>query len=81
MNKIVLNASALLAVLNGESGAEKFTPELLSTATCSTVNLAEVQGKLVSRGLLPRDAWEATRSPVLDTAALRQNTPRLPEIL
>jgi ribonuclease VapC len=69
MNKIVLDASALLAVLNAESGAERLTPELLSTATCSTVNLAEVQAKLVSRGLLPRDAWEATLSPILDTAA------------
>jgi ribonuclease VapC len=69
MNKIVLDASALLAVLNRESGAEKLTPELLSTTTCSTVNLAEVQAKLVSRGLLPRDAWEATLSPILDAAA------------
>jgi ribonuclease VapC len=69
MNKIVLDASALLAVLNGEPGAERLTPELLNTATSSTVNLAEVQGKLVSLGLAPGDAWEATLSPIQEAAA------------
>ncbi len=68
MNRIVLDASALLALLNRESGAEKLTPELLSTAISSTVNLAEVHGKLVERGLSPRDAWEATLSPVREAA-------------
>lgn len=60
MNRIVLDASAILAVLNREPGSDKLTPELLSNAACSTVNLAEVQGKLVGKGLTPRDAWEAT---------------------
>ena len=69
MNKIVLDASALLAVLNREPGADRLTPELLSTATSSTVNLAEVQGKLVSMGLAPGDAWEATLSPIREAAA------------
>lgn len=64
MNSIVLDASALLAILNGEPGADKLTPQLLSAATSSTVNLAEVHGKLVDRGLDPRDAWEATLSPI-----------------
>lgn len=64
MNRVVLDASALLAVLNGEPGADKLTPELLSSATASTVNLAEVHGKLVGRGLDPRDAWEAAISPI-----------------
>ena len=69
MNRIVLDASALLAVLNRESGAEKLTPELLSSAISSTVNLAEVHGKLVERGLSPRDAWEAALSPVREAAS------------
>lgn len=64
MSEIVLDASALLAVLNREAGADKLTPQLLSAATSSTVNLAEVHGKLVERGLSPRDAWEATVSPI-----------------
>jgi PIN domain nuclease of toxin-antitoxin system len=41
MNRVVLDASALLAILNQEPGAEQLTPELLSTAASSTVNLAE----------------------------------------
>ena len=57
MSKIVLDASALLAVLNQEPGSEKLTPELLSQAVISTVNLAEVQAKLVERGVDPDDAW------------------------
>lgn len=68
MNSIVLDASVLLAVLNGEAGADKLTPQLLSASTSSTVNLAEVQGKLVDRGLSPRDAWEATLSPIGEAA-------------
>jgi ribonuclease VapC len=68
VSKIVLDASALLAVLNSEAGAEKLTPQLLSVATSSTVNLAEVQGKLVSRGIKPDEAWEATISPIREAA-------------
>jgi ribonuclease VapC len=69
MNRIVLDASALLAVLNREPGADKLTPQLLSSATSSTVNLAEVQSKLVARGLRPDDAWEATLSPIREAMA------------
>lgn len=66
MNKIVLDASALLAVLNGETGADKLTPELLSSALSSTVNLAEVQSKLVDWGLAPDRAWAAAMTPVAE---------------
>jgi ribonuclease VapC len=69
MNRIVLDASALLAVLNREPGADKLTPQLLNLATSSTVNLAEVQGKLVNRGLSPQEAWEATLSPIREPTA------------
>jgi ribonuclease VapC len=64
MSRVVLDASALLAILNQEPGSERLTPELLSAAAISTVNLAEVHGKLVSRGLRPDDAWEAALSPI-----------------
>jgi ribonuclease VapC len=64
MNRIVLDASALLALLNGEPGADKLTVELLNRATSSTVNLAEVQAKLVARGIAPEDAWEAAQSGI-----------------
>jgi PIN domain nuclease of toxin-antitoxin system len=64
----VLDASALLALLNNEPGADKLTPELLSNATSSTVNLAEVQTKLVSEGGNPDEAWEDTLSPISEAA-------------
>ena len=68
MNRVVLDASALLALLNNEPGSETLTPELLSNATSSTVNLAEVQTKLVSEGGDPDEAWEDTLSPIRETA-------------
>ena len=64
MSSIVLDASAVLAVLNREPGWDKLTPELLNQAVGSTVNLAEVQTKLVDKGVPPDDAWEATISPL-----------------
>ena len=64
MNRIVLDASAILAVINGEPGAEKLTSDLLARAVGSAVNLAEVQTKLVSRGWTSNEAWEDATSPV-----------------
>lgn len=69
MNRIVLDASALLAILDREPGGEKLTPELLSWAVTSTVNLAEVHGKLVEQGLSSDDAWEATVSPIREAVS------------
>ena len=77
MNRIVLDASALLAILNQEPGADRLTPELLSTASSSTVNLAEAQGKLVDRGINPDDAWEATLSPIREAVAFSPEHARL----
>jgi ribonuclease VapC len=64
VSKVVLDSSALLALLNREPGAERLTAELLSIAACSTVNLAEVHSKLVSRGMSENDAWQAALSPL-----------------
>jgi PIN domain nuclease of toxin-antitoxin system len=77
VSRIVLDASALLAVLNREPGAEKLTPDLLSTAVSSTVNLAEVQSKLVSRGIKPDEAWEATISPIREAAVFTDQQARI----
>ena len=77
MNRIVLDASALLALLNQEPGSEKLTPELLRVATTSTVNLAEVHSKLVNRGLPPDDAWEATLGPINEAAPFTSEHARL----
>jgi PIN domain nuclease of toxin-antitoxin system len=65
----VLDASALMAVLNSEPGAEKLTPQILSTAVTSTVNLAEVHGKLIQRELSPDDAWAAANGAIHETIA------------
>ncbi|HEV2104029.1 MAG TPA: type II toxin-antitoxin system VapC family toxin [Candidatus Acidoferrum sp.] len=73
MNRVVLDASALLAILNQEPGAETFTPELLSGAIMSAVNLAEVHGKLVGRGVPPDGAWDAVVS------LIREAVPFTPE--
>ena len=66
MNRIVLDASALLAILHEEPGAEMFKQEfeLLENATMSTVNVAEAYGKLVGSGIGAEDAWEAVIAPV-----------------
>ena len=77
MSRIVLDASAVLALLNNEPGAGKLTPALLSTATCSTVNLAEVQTKLVSAGGNPEEAWEDTLSPIRDAAPFTAQQARI----
>jgi ribonuclease VapC len=57
MNKTVLDASAIFAILFEERGAEKLTDEILQGAVISTVNLAEVQTKLVRMGHDPEKAW------------------------
>lgn len=77
MSRIVLDASALLAILNQEAGADRLTAELLSGAVASTVNLAEVQAKLVNRGLPPDDAWEATLSPIREAVSFTSEHARL----
>src|SRR5258708_33579748 len=64
MNRIVLDASAILAAINSEPGAEKLTADLLARAVGSADNLAEVQTKLVSRGWSSEQAWEDGTSPV-----------------
>lgn len=50
MIKNVLDASAVLVVLNGEPGEEKVIP-LLSESAISSVNLTEVGAKLLEAGM------------------------------
>lgn len=64
MNKIVLDASAILAVILGEPGHEKLPPELLTSAVASTVNIAEVMAKLITGGWTSDEAWEDALSAV-----------------
>ena len=57
MNEVVLDASAMLAIIFQERGAEKLTDDLMDLAVASTVNLAEVQSKLINKGFDPEEAW------------------------
>jgi ribonuclease VapC len=77
VSKVVLDASAMLAVLNHEPGSEKLTPEILSSAAGSTVNLAEVHTKLVSRGGDPDEAWEDALSAVHETVPFTAEQARI----
>jgi len=77
MNRVVLDASAILAVIGGEPGAEKLTSDLLGRAVCGTVNLGEVQTKLVSRGWTPDQAWEDATSPVREIVAFDEEQARI----
>lgn len=65
-SRVVLDASAILAVIHQEPGCDKLSKPLLETAVVSTVNLAEVQSKLVITGWHAEDAWEDA------TAVVRQ---------
>jgi PIN domain nuclease of toxin-antitoxin system len=60
MNEIVLDASAILAIVFHEPGAEKLTGDIMDNAVVSTVNLAEVQSKLIKKGYSSQGAWEDT---------------------
>ncbi len=56
MNRVALDASAILAAILQEPGT-RMVMELLPHAVVSSVNMAEVKGKLMGRGLSPADAW------------------------
>ena len=58
MNEVVFDASVILAILQHERGSETLTEEIRKNAVVSTVNLAEVQAKLVKKGHDPEEAWE-----------------------
>jgi ribonuclease VapC len=77
MSRAVLDASAILAVINAEPGYEKLTPGLLAHAVGSAVNLAEVQSKLVSRGWNSEEAWEDATSPLREILPFDQEQARI----
>ena len=58
MSEIVLDASALMAVLREEPGAAA-VEAVLDHAAISAVNLSEVQAKLVERGMAAELAWSS----------------------
>lgn len=80
----VLDASALLCLLNGEPGSGRVL-EVLPTAVIGAANLAEVVSKLRERGLsveevedvlggLPLDIWPLTAAQAYAIGHLRPTT-------
>jgi len=77
MSRIILDASAIHAVIHQEPGHEKLTSSLLAKAVASAVNLAEVQSKLVARGWPSDEAWEDATSPVREVVPFSEEHARI----
>ena len=60
-----------------EPGSEKLIPQMLSNAVGSTVNLAEVHTKLVSRGGDPDEAWEDALSAIQQAVPFDEEQARI----
>lgn len=73
----MVDASALLAVLQQETGAAKLTLSILSKAVISAVNLAEVHGKLIQLGVPPTEAWSAASGVVRETVPFTPEQARI----
>ncbi len=87
MSKYVLDASAVLALLNQEPGHER-VEALLPDSAISAVNYCEVLGKLMDAGLTEKDALASVELLNVEvvsfdadmarlTAVLRQTTTKL----
>ncbi|BDU70978.1 type II toxin-antitoxin system VapC family toxin [Mesoterricola silvestris] len=67
MRRYLLDASAILAFMSNETGADKVRAVILAgQAGVTAVNISEVAAKLVSRGLSSVDAEFQCRSMGLD---------------
>jgi PIN domain nuclease of toxin-antitoxin system len=79
VSEVVLDASALIAVLREEPGAAA-VEAVLDDAAISTVNLSEVQAKLVERGTPAEIAWSWGLVDLnLDVIDSMRPRPRSPE--
>ena len=67
MSKVVLDASALLALLNSEPGADQ-VGAMLSSAVVSAVNLSEVTSKLAEAGMPEAAIREALEGLAVEVA-------------
>lgn len=67
----------MLAMINAEPGHEKLTGELLRHAVASTVNLAEVHAKLLSRGWPSGQAWQDANGPINEAITFESEHARI----
>jgi len=77
MNRIVLDASAILAIILGEPGHEKLPSALLTGAVASTVNIAEVMAKLIIAGWTSDEAWEDALSAIEEVVPFDEEQARI----
>src|SRR5437588_832956 len=63
MNNYVLDASALLVLLKGETGSERVVEAITDGASISAVNFSEVVGKLRDGGM-PEEAIHESLDPL-----------------
>ena len=70
MNKVVLDTSAVLAYLFQETGADMLTPVFeAASGLISSVNYAELVGKLIARGMPPAVIRETLTGLELEVVA------------
>ncbi len=77
MSEVVLDSSAIMAILDREPGAEKLTTKTLRQAVASAVNLAEVQTILVNRGMTADEAWQDALSPLREVVAFNDDQAKI----
>jgi ribonuclease VapC len=77
LSKRVFDASAILCLLQSERGSEKLTDEIRDSAVASTVNLAEVQAKLVLHGADSETAWHDALSSISEVESFSAEQAKL----
>ncbi|QUD87416.1 type II toxin-antitoxin system VapC family toxin [Phenylobacterium montanum] len=80
MTEAVLDTSAVLAFLRGESGGELVGP-ILGDCAISSVNLAEVITKLIDRGSTAEQARQTTETLSMNVVAATLETAALAGML
>ncbi len=76
MSKYALDASAVLALLNQETGKDR-VEAILADSVISAVNYSEVIGKLIDAGLPEKDARESVDLLGLEVAGFDAEMARL----
>ena len=80
MSKYVLDASAVLALLNQETGMDK-VEAVLADSCIGTVNYCEVLGKLIDAGMPEQDARESVELLNVEVVSFDVDLARLAAVL
>lgn len=80
MSKYVLDASAILALLNQEPGMERVAA-LLADSCLGAVNYCEVLGKLIDAGMPEQDARESVELLNVEVVGFDTDLARLAAVL